>query len=276
VFAPDVKRELDASRLPVLVVEDNREALFIYEKYLSGSPFQVVPARNLKEARQALREFRPVAILLDVLLEGEHSWNLLQELKQQPSTKDIPVIVVTVVENQQKAMALGATAFHSKPIDRGWLLNQLETGLPRQGGKILIIDDDEVSRYLLKGLLSNSGYRLLEARGGTEGLRLARESKPELVILDLSMPDLSGFEVLDRLKGDPETSEIPVVIHTSRTLDNGERSLLRAAVDIVPKEAESREVAGVRLAEALERAGLAPLPCPDTRVHASHSEGSQE
>jgi len=256
VYVPDVKRELDASRLPVLVVEDNREALFIYEKYLKGTGFQVVPAQDLQEARRALEEFRPVAIVLDVLLQGEHSWQLLQDLKQNPLTKDIPVFVVTVVENEAKALALGATAFHAKPIDRAWLLAQLQTTLVREHGQILIIDDDEISRYLLKGVLGAGGYRLLEARGGNEGLRLAKEIKPDLIILDLSMPDLSGFEVLDLLKRDPETLQIPVVIYTSQRLESGERERLQAAADIVPKETQSRELTEARFAEALERAGL--------------------
>ncbi len=256
VYVPDVRRELDGSKLPVLVVEDNREALFIYEKYLKGTEFQVIPARDLKEARLALEEFRPVAIVLDVLLQGEHSWNLLQDLKKNSSTRNIPVFVVTVVENQQKALDLGATAFHSKPIDRNWLLQQLQSTLQLANEQILIIDDDEVSRYLLKGALANSGYRLLEAHGGREGLRLAHEGRPKAIILDLSMPDLSGFEVLDILKGDPETQQIPVIIHTSQELGSGDRALLQAAVDIVPKQTGSREVAGARIAEALSRAGL--------------------
>jgi signal transduction histidine kinase/CheY-like chemotaxis protein len=256
IYVPDVKRELDASKLPVLVVEDNREALFIYEKYLKGTEFQVVPAQDLKEARRALDEFKPIAIVLDVLLQGEHSWNLLQELKQNPATKDIPVFVVTVVENQSKALALGATAFHAKPIDRAWLLNQLQATLDRHEGQILMVDDDEIARYLLRGLLAGSGHRLLEAQGGVEGLRLARLSKPNLIILDLSMPDLSGFEVLETLKGDPATREIPVVIYTSQSLDSEERARLQDAVDIVPKGASSREAAETRFAEAMVRAGL--------------------
>ena len=256
IYVPDVKRELDASKLPVLVVEDNREALFIYEKYLKGTEFQVVPAQDLKEARRALDEFKPIAIVLDVLLQGEHSWNLLQELKQNPGTKDIPVFVVTVVENQSKALALGATAFHAKPIDRAWLLNQLQATLDRHEGQILMVDDDEIARYLLRGLLSGSGHRLLEAQGGVEGLRLARLSKPNLIILDLSMPDLSGFEVLETLKRDPETREIPVVIYTSQSLDSEERARLQEAVDIVPKGTSSREAAETRFAEAMMRAGL--------------------
>lgn len=256
VYVPDVKRELDASKLPVLIVEDNREALFIYEKYLKATEFQVVPAQDLRQARRALEEFKPVAIVLDVLLEGEHSWQLLQELKQNSATKDIPVYVVTVVENEEKALALGATAFHAKPIDRAWLLHQLQSTMVVEQHKILIVDDDEISRYLVKGLLADRGYRLIEARGGQEGLKLARESKPSLIVLDLAMPDLSGFEVLDTLKENSETKDIPVVIYTSQKLESQERARLQAAVDIVPKETQSRDVVGSRFVEALARAGL--------------------
>src|SRR5581483_4210441 len=267
VYVPDVKRELDTSKLPVLVVEDNREALFIYEKYLKASEFQVVPAQDLKEARQALQEFKPIAIVLDVLLQGDHSWQLLQELKQDPVTKDIPVFVVTVVENEAKAMALGATGFHAKPIDRGWLLSQLQAITAPEQGSILIVDDDEISRYLVKGVLAGKGYRILEARGGSEGLKLAKEATPNLIILDLSMPDLNGFEVLESLKQDSGTRDIPVVIYTSQMLKSEERARLQAAVDIVPKETKSREAAEVRFNEAFLRAGLRMKSVP-SEVHA--------
>ena len=256
VYVPDVKRELDSARLPVLVVEDNREALFIYEKYLKGTPFQVIPAQDLQQARRALNEFRPVAIVLDVLLQGEHSWRLLQELRQNPATQDIPVLVVTMVENENMALAMGATAFHAKPIDRSWLVDRLQETLGGRQGKILIVDDDEISRYLLKGLLGNSGFHLLEARGGVEGVKIASQNKPNAIILDLSMPDMSGFEVLRVLKADPLTSEIPIIIYTAQALESADRERLYAAADIVPKEMKSRELMEARFAEALQRAGL--------------------
>jgi CheY-like chemotaxis protein len=166
------------------------------------------------------------------------------------------VFVVTVVENEKKALALGASGFHAKPIDRTWLLNELESGTGRQSRQILIVDDDEISRYLVKGLLANRGYRLLEAQGGSEGLRLARENQPQLIVLDLSMPDLNGFQVLDSLKNDSATKDIPVVIYTSQTLESQDRARLREAVDIIPKALDSREQAGARFTEALGRAGL--------------------
>jgi signal transduction histidine kinase/CheY-like chemotaxis protein len=257
VYVPDVKRELDRNRLPVLVVEDNREALFIYEKYLKNTQFQVIPAKDLKEARQGLLDFRPAAVVLDVLLQGEHSWELLQELKGNSSTRTIPVFVVTVVDNREKALALGADGFHAKPVERGWLVEQLETIAKRRAERqVLIIDDDEVSRYLLKTVLAQAEFHFSEAAGGNEGLRRANEAKPDLVILDLAMPDLSGFEVLDRLKENPVTANIPVIIHTSKVLNSYERSLLRSAVAVISKETRSRELSLAHFADAFSRAGF--------------------
>ena len=256
-YVPDVKRELDSSKLPVLVVEDNREALFIYEKYLKSTQFQIIPAKDLKEARQALREFRPIAVVLDVLLQGEHSWELLQELKKNPSTVSIPILVVTVVDNRDKAFALGADGFHAKPVERTWLIQQLEAVAKRLSQRqVLIIDDDEVSRYLLKSVLGQAELRFSEATGGQEGLRRASEARPDLVILDLAMPDLSGFEVLSRLKENPHTANIPVIIHTSKVLDTHERTLLTDAVAIVSKESRSRELSLAHLADAFSKAGF--------------------
>jgi CheY-like chemotaxis protein len=243
--------------LPVLVIEDNREELFIYERALKGTRFQIVPAKTIKDARKALRSVRPVAIVLDVLLRGEHSWELLEELKRDAVTANIPVLVVTVVDNRDKALALGADAFHPKPVDRLWLLDELDEIADRSSGRqVLLIDDDEASRYLVKSALGRSDFRILEASGGHEGLRKARESAPELIILDLSMPDLSGFEVLAKLKENARTSSIPVIIHTSKVLDDDERATLANAVAIVSKESSSREALLENFANAFHDAGF--------------------
>ncbi|HTZ74452.1 MAG TPA: ATP-binding protein [Candidatus Aquilonibacter sp.] len=246
-----------AASLPVIVIEDNREELFIYERILKGSRFQIFPARTLKEARRALRGVRPVAIVLDVLLRGEHSWELLQELKRDAATANIPVLVVTIVDNREKALALGADAFHSKPVDRQWLLDRLNQVASRlEHRRLLLIDDDEASRYVLKSALGRADFRISEATGGQEGLRKVHDENPDVVILDLSMPDLSGFEVLAKLKENPGTSQIPVIIHTSKVLDDRERELLAPAVAIVSKESASREHLLENLANAFQSAGF--------------------
>jgi signal transduction histidine kinase/DNA-binding response OmpR family regulator len=258
VYVPEVNRELNAAKLPVLVVEDNREALFIYEKYLKGSQFQVIPAVNIAEARAAVQSFRPVAIVLDVLLQGEHSWNFLSDLKRDPATHNIPVYVITVVDNREKALQLGADRFHSKPVDRVWLMRQLEA----QGGtpslpRVLVIDDDATARYLVRSLLAKSDCELLEAEGGIDGLRMAKECKPALVVLDLSMEEVDGFQVLTCLREDAETRDLPVIVHTSRSLGPQEYERLSSAVDIIPKSImSSRELAASRFAQAFQKAGL--------------------
>jgi signal transduction histidine kinase/DNA-binding response OmpR family regulator len=258
VYVPDVKRELDANKLPVLVVEDNREALFIYEKYLKGSKFQVVPASSISEARTAMRSFRPCAIVLDVLLQGEHSWDLLRDVKDDPTTCDIPVYVITVVDNRDKALTLGADGFHSKPVDRIWLLNQLESlSVPQTKPQVLVIDDDATSRYLIRNLLADSDCEILEATGGADGLRIATQRQPALIVLDLTMENVDGFDVLQALRNNMQTIGIPVVVHTSKTLESEDYSRLSSAVDIIPKSIMgSRELAVSRFSQALQKAGL--------------------
>jgi len=261
ISVPEVKRELEANKMPVLVVEDNREALFIYEKYLKGTQFQVIPANNISEARQAVHSFRPKAIVLDVLLQGEHSWDFLRDLKEHATTRDIPVYVITVVDNRDKALSLGANGFHSKPVDRVWLLNQLEAlAVPAIKKRVLIIDDDAASRYLVRNLLVELDCELHEATGGAEGLGMVQKCAPALVVLDLVMQGMNGFDVLSKLRQDPETRSLPVVVHTSRSLDDDDYARLNSAIDIIPKSImTSRELALMRFSQALQKGGIGDL-----------------
>jgi len=256
---PEVTSQLDPRRRPVLVVEDNLETLFIYEKYLKGSGYQVIPARTLKAARQALGRFRPVAVILDVLLEGESSWELLGELKRSEATRAIPVLVVTLVENEHKAMALGATAFYAKPVDRAWLLGRLNaTTLSSEPVTVLLIDDDEASRYLLREMLGETRCLTIEAANGGEGLRRAEQDRPSAIFLDLDLPDRNGVEVLKALRQEPSTRSVPVIIHTSRVLGEAEchRLTEAGAVAVLSKENASREAGLSSLRQALRKEGL--------------------
>ena len=255
----ELKAPSTTGGVPVLVVEDNPEALFLYERYLRDSPYHVISAKSLREARRVLREIRPAAIILDVLLQGEHSWGLLQDLKQDSSTADIPTFVITVVENREKALALGADEFHVKPLNGAWLLERLSL-LASQAvaRKVLVIDDDEISRYLVRTSLESFRFAISEAAGGVEGLERVLQTRPDLVILDLGMPDLSGFEVLSRLKEDTRTAGIPVIVHTSKILDEEEVRSLRPVLAIISKAAQSRQALLNEFANAFEKAGLLP------------------
>jgi signal transduction histidine kinase/CheY-like chemotaxis protein len=257
--AVEVQPMIDRTRAPVLIVEDDPDTLFVYESYLKGSGYQVLPAPTIEDARRLMRQVRPAAIVLDVLLEGESTWLFLTELKQASDTRDIPAIVVSVIDGNQTAIALGADDFAPKPVERSWLIERL-TKLSQRGrlDKVLIVDDDEASRYLLRTLISQFRFQLFEASGGVEGLALAQREKPSVIFLDLIMPDLTGFEVLERLRADPTTRDINVIVFSSKDLDSVEREhLARLTMAVMPK-GQQPESTLTDIKKALAATGVMP------------------
>jgi CheY-like chemotaxis protein len=194
-----------------------------------------------------------------MMLHGEDAWGFLADFKQHENTRHIPVLVVSTSEDQQKALALGADAYRLKPLDRLWLLAELNhraTTVPPV--RVLVIDDEEVCRYLLKEILSHGHFEVHEASGGEEGLRAAREQAPDLVLLDLMMPDISGWEVLRQLKGDPATSRIPVLVITSKVLEQNDHIYLASlATAVFKKETLSQEQLLSAIKQAASKATVA-------------------
>jgi signal transduction histidine kinase/CheY-like chemotaxis protein len=250
--------ERDAARLPVLVVEDAFEDQLFYEKILKNTPFQVLGVRTLADARRALARIRPAAVILDILLKSEESWGLLCEVKDGADTRGIPVIVVSSVDDQAKAAALGADASRVKPIDRDWLLETLSrltnvTASPR----VLVVDDQDAMRVVLRQFLSSRHYTCLEAPTGERGLTAVRDDQPHVVLLDLGLPDMNGRDVLRLIKDDASTAAIPVVVITSSRLTELEAAeLCRTAAGIVSKDSMTAEIVD----QALKRALADALP----------------
>jgi signal transduction histidine kinase/CheY-like chemotaxis protein len=248
-------RPLDPNMPQVLVVEDDRKTIFIYEKYLANAGFQVVPARSIADADRLLTQLNPAAILLDIMLDGESSWNFLARLKRDPATHDIPVLVVTVTNKEQKARALGADEFWLKPVDQDRLTRKLRALRADNNARVLIIDDDDRARYLMTRFLENGPYQLIEAGSGATGIKAAREHRPQVILLDFVLQDMNAFDVLDELKADPLTRSIPVIVVTSLDLDQQERErLLQQTEVILSKESLSREIAIRRIRDALRKA----------------------
>jgi len=246
-------------RLPVLVVEDAPEEALLYEKYLSAAGYQVLHARTLREAREALSIMSPALILLDVLLRGEDTWAFLTELRRRPDTGATPILIVSTVEDQAKGASLGADAYLLKPIDRQRLVRQISsmTGSVVMR-RVLIVDDEEISRYLIRQSLTAPHVEVLEAATGAEALHVAGSGLVGAICLDLRMPDQDGEEVLRRLKSDPMTREIPVFVVTSKALGEGERDrLLEMAAGVISKETLSRERILPRVEEAMRRTAAA-------------------
>ena len=246
----------DEARVPVLFVEDEPQTRLIYENFLRGSVFQMIPAGSVRQARDATKQIEARAIVLDILLRGEDAWKWLAELKTDAATRHIPVLVATTVEDERKGYALGADEYCVKPLKREALLRSLErlTGASRAvekqettGSKgpmqqALIIDDEAASRYILAKLLQDQPFLLRQAANGIDGLRMAKEIGPAFIFLDLDMPDISGFDVLDRLKSDPEMRAIPVAVVTSLILNEADRHRLEPqACAILSKSELSRD-----------------------------------
>jgi signal transduction histidine kinase/CheY-like chemotaxis protein len=239
--------ELPAEENPegplVLVVENRADTLLMYSRWLKNSEFRMVAARSVREAERRLAAERPALILLDVYLQGEDSWNLLASLKNNHETRDIPVLMATAADDPRKAFHLGADEYLVKPVAQDRLLGCLRrlTG-SAPASHVLIIDDDEKDRYLLKHRLRDFDVQIAEASSGAEGIAKAVASPPQLIFLDLSMPGMSGFEVLKALKADPRTNSIAVVVHTSLPLGEEEqRSLRDTAAAIVYKSKTGEE-----------------------------------
>ncbi len=236
--------EADGTRVPILLIEDDATDVLVYEKYLKHTAYQLYPVRNLTAARRVLATVRPRAILLDVMLKSEDTWLFLTKLKTDPVSADIPVLVITRVEDEHKALALGADAYCMKPVDRGWLLEQLSLRAPVPArDHVLVIDDEESSRYVVASLLKGGGYTVREAPAGRYGLDIAKRDRPSAILLDLVLPDMSGFDVLVELKQDPATRGIPVTIITSKVLSSDEhRRLVAQGAAVLTKDRLGRHL----------------------------------
>jgi CheY-like chemotaxis protein len=202
-----------------------------------------------------LKTLRPLAIVLDILLEHENSWGFLADLKRDKETREIPVYVVTMVENENKARNTGADDFHLKPIERDWLLGKLGAlNAEPFSKKLLVIDDNEVARYLFRGLLSTTPVRIIESAGGHDGVRAALEEQPDAVFLDLDMPDMNGFDVLNQLYTDPRGRNLPIIFYTANAAAIDLAKDFDSVVGVLSKDFSSREATKAQLLELLGKA----------------------
>jgi signal transduction histidine kinase/CheY-like chemotaxis protein len=253
-LAPATTAELDPSRLPVLVVEDSTESLHVYDRLLRGTPFQVVPARTIKEAEQRRSSLPVRAIVLDIQLAGEDTWAYLARLKGEEI--DLPVLVVTSVDDPPKAASLGADAYAAKPVEREWLVRRLRELTGLKTARAVIIDDEEAPRYALRSLLGPLGFEVSEYAEPEEALRQVRATPPDVLFMDLVMPGLTGLALLASLREDPRTRAVPAVLVTSKVLAPAEReAAARLGASVISQAVlgQAEAVAEIRL--GLVRAG---------------------
>jgi CheY-like chemotaxis protein len=225
------------------VIDDDPAVCRLIQEYLVSTGYEVATASNGRDGVELARRLRPFAITLDVLMPGFDGWETLRELKADPATKDIHVVVISVSEDRATGMALGAAAYLVKPVDRSLLLAELRRLTAMQPiRRILAVDDDPSVLRQLEAMLREEGYHVLTADGGEDAVRLATGELPDAVILDLIMPDVDGFAVLHRLREEWSTRDIPVIVLTAKDLTAQEKEeLTSAARRIITKGAMDRD-----------------------------------
>jgi PAS domain S-box-containing protein len=247
----------DRERPLVLVVEDDTTGRELLAHYLVEHGYSVAYASTAAEALDLARRLQPAAISLDILLPDEHGLQVLSKLRSDAETKNIPVVVVSITDDRELGLNAGAAAWLVKPVQRRQFIEALDRVMPNGNGAgnrlALVVDDDVKAVELASDILRQRGFEVLQAFGGSEGLTLALDRLPGLIVLDLSMPGMSGLTVARQLRANPRTRHTPILVSTALDLSSAEREeLLRHVQTIVPKSGPGG------ILEALERLGLSP------------------
>jgi hypothetical protein len=244
----------------VLVVDDEPTARELMARHLRRAGYQVVEAADGRAGLAAARASRPDVITLDVLMPQMDGWAVLKELKSDPTLADIPVIMATITDERNLGIALGASEYLTKPIDRERLAAILarysRAGAPR---RVLVVEDDESARALIRRALESEGWEVDEAENGRVALERLAESEPALVLLDLMMPEMDGFEFLETLRDGADPSRVPVVVITAKELTEEDHLRLNGGVErIVQKGSRDRFLREVRDFVALHARPASP------------------
>jgi signal transduction histidine kinase/CheY-like chemotaxis protein len=228
----------------VLVIDDDPVVHDLMTRFLAREGVRVVVAASGEEGLALARSVRPAAITLDVMMPGMDGWTVLATLKADPELSAIPVVMVTMADDRRTGYAFGASEYLTKPIDPGRLLAVLrkQLGDATYPASVLVVDDDPAVRRLTQQVLHREGWTVVQAENGRIGLRRVEESRPAIIILDLLMPDMDGFDFLDRLRQAEGLPAIPIIVLTAKDLTAADRRSLNGSVaKVLDKSLCSRE-----------------------------------
>ncbi len=241
----------DGAAPTILVVEDNPASAELLTLYLRSAGFRVELARDGEEGLAMAGRLRPDGIVLDIVLPKLDGWELLGRLKADAALANTPVIIVSMLDERGRGFALGAADYLVKPVHRDDLLAALGRATASKpavnGARVLAIDDDPMALELIEAVLRPEGYEVTCATSGEEGLRLAAEVRPALVIVDLLMPEIDGFEVVERLRADPAVSDIPIVVLTSKAMTAADKKRLNGQINHLARKGQFNRQAFVEL-----------------------------
>ena len=250
-------------RNTILVVDDDPDVRQLLQRHLSSEGFRVFTAAGGEEGLQLARQMRPRAITLDVMMPGMDGWEVLTALKKDPELAVIPILLCTILDDRSMGFALGASEFVTKPIDRNHLVALLRKHARGQSpGRVLLVEDDPVAREMFARLMQEEGWVVAEAENGRTALERLADGRPELILLDLMMPELDGFEFVHELRKIEANRSIPIIVVTARELTPEDHRRLNGHVQaILQKGGRSgddllREISG--LVSGLLHAGRSP------------------
>ncbi|GAP14910.1 histidine kinase [Longilinea arvoryzae] len=260
--APLTEETPAESQMPedvVLAIDDDAQVISLYERFLKNQGYKVIPLTEPRKAVQTVKEVRPFAITLDVMMPEKDGWQVIAELKSDPETRNIPVIICSILEEEERGFSLGASEYLVKPFLQEDLINAISRlNRDQKIHEILIIDDDADDRRLLQKLIEdNENIHVILAEGGKSGLELINAKAPDAILLDLFMPDLDGFTVLEQLRTNPKWDSIPVIILTGADLTAEQHKQLNEfGKDLLSKSSLKKNDLLTLLEEALRRLHL--------------------
>jgi CheY-like chemotaxis protein len=223
----------------ILVVDDDQTVREVMERYLVREGFSVATASGGHEGLRLARELHPAAITLDVMMPDLDGWTVLAAIKGDPELADIPVILITIVDEKNRGYSLGATDYMVKPVDRERLTGVLRNICGAGGRHALLVDDDDMMRRGMRRALEQDGWQVSEAENGRIALARLAETRPDIIMLDLIMPDMDGFEFLVEMRSRAEWRDIPVLVVTAKDLTVEERGRLNGDVERVLQKGAS-------------------------------------
>jgi CheY-like chemotaxis protein len=260
----------DNGQCRVLVIDDDPVVRELITRFLSKEGFQVINASAGSEGVELAKQYKPDVISLDVLMPGMDGWSVLTRLKESEETADTPVVMVSIIDEKKIGYSLGAADYLTKPIERDRLIHVMEKHCRgRFTGPVLVVDDDAVARELTSAMLEKEDVDVVQAGDGRQALALMGELLPQIILLDLMMPVMDGFEFLEELKKHAQWQSIPVVVITAKDLTDADHERLNGKVrSVLGKGAYSESELMTMLQRAVRQAAAAHRDTTSNREQA--------
>ena len=225
-FVPRPPVEISPAQKTILVVDDEPDVVAMIADYLSQVGYFPMTATSGAQALELAEKHRPFAITLDILMPDMDGFEVLQHLKENPVTRDIPTIIISMKDDKEVGFALGAVGYITKPVNKDRLIAEINKIGGSSPHAIMVVDDNEFERREISQIINQEGMQAVAAANGLQCMEIIAKSIPDVLVLDLIMPDMDGFEVLERVRNEPATRHLPVIVVTAKELTAEDRKKL--------------------------------------------------